>query len=258
MNESFDSSSIPASARVSAPPARGRDRRQRRRSRRLSRISPTSPPLLSSSSPRSSPPHPMHPVTSPLFRPLLVASLGNPPPHTNTLHSAGHLVISALAAHLACAPFTKSAALAHGAVTITDGGDDDGGRWTLWKSPNMMNTSGKAVLRAWRGWSGAMTGGRLVVLHDELEAALGSVQVRSGQMGARGHNGLRSLKNSFTAPGLPWVRIGIGIGRPERGEGNVSDWVLRDLTKREAQVLRGEEVVERVLAALRRIEKGQE
>ncbi|OBT49516.1 hypothetical protein VE04_10209, partial [Pseudogymnoascus sp. 24MN13] len=56
-----------------------------------------------------------------------------------------------------------------------------------------MNVSGPGGATACRAFQREYPGAELVVLHDELESALGAVSVRGGDRGTKGHNGLRSL-----------------------------------------------------------------
>jgi PTH1 family peptidyl-tRNA hydrolase len=48
---------------------------------------------------------------------LLVCSIGNPGPYLNTLHSAGHTVLTSLAASLAHPAFQKSRAYGNGLLS---------------------------------------------------------------------------------------------------------------------------------------------
>jgi peptidyl-tRNA hydrolase len=63
-----------------------------------------------------------------------------------------------------------------------------------------MNQSGKAVSKAYKKLGG-VNWGRLLVIHDDLEMAVGKVKLRTMGMGKlqyrgeadlRGHNGIRS------------------------------------------------------------------
>ncbi|KAI9799712.1 MAG: hypothetical protein M1825_004447 [Sarcosagium campestre] len=173
---------------------------------------------------------------------LLIASLGNPAPHRETLHSAGHIILASLLAH-------------HSSLSSTSPLPE---RWILRASPTSMNVSGPWLSRAWSSFRPPgipPARRRLVVIHDELESSLGKVTVRPGHASARGHNGLKSAQASLPK-GLAWTRIGVGIGRPAgRERAEVSDWVLRRLTPREREVLTGEQVVGDVMNALRRVER---
>ncbi|RDW95019.1 hypothetical protein BP5796_00782 [Coleophoma crateriformis] len=180
---------------------------------------------------------------------LLVCSIGNPAPYLQTYHSAGHLVVSALQRSLAYPPFQKSRA--HGNGLVSEGLTPDGARYTLWQSASLMNISGPGVVAAWRTFlksSGGGTGedARLVVVHDELELALGQVRVKKGEMSAKGHNGLKSIKESMANTGQEWWRIGVGIGRPlSREKDDVARFVLSKMKEGDR---------ERVLGCVRKVE----
>ncbi|OBT63241.1 hypothetical protein VE03_07763 [Pseudogymnoascus sp. 23342-1-I1] len=112
---------------------------------------------------------------------LLVASIGNPPPYLNTLHSAGHTVLRALTGPLSTPSLTKSRSHANGLLAHSPTHPI-----TLWHSPVLMNVSGPAVATAFKAFEREYPGAKLVVLHDELESALGVVTVRGGGRGAEG------------------------------------------------------------------------
>jgi len=167
-----------------------------------------------------------------LRRPLFIASLGNPPPaYRNTLHSAGHTLLSSLQYHLVYPPFAKSRPHANGLLSH---GDD----FALWQSPNLMNVSGPAVATAWKAFlrdlpNEKRTMAKLVVVHDELESPLGKIKVKTGGS-AKGHNGLKSCVSSLG--GMAFTRIGVGIGRPESRESrDVASYVLRKMSPVEMQ-----------------------
>jgi PTH1 family peptidyl-tRNA hydrolase len=167
-----------------------------------------------------------------LRRPLFIASLGNPPPaYRNTLHSAGHTILSSLQQHLVYPPFAKSRAHANGLLSR-------GNDFTLWQSPSLMNVSGPAVATAWKAFlrdlpNEERTQAKLVIVHDELESPLGKIKVKNGGS-AKGHNGLKSCVSSLG--GMAFKRIGVGIGRPESRESrDVANYVLKKMTPIEMQ-----------------------
>lgn len=220
--------------------------------------------------------------SSPIL-PLLICSIGNPAPaYTNTLHSAGHTILQRISALRKFHPFTPDPALAprrSGALVsrparvdfsvLPWGSHDTRPRqvrpreraegedhWTLWQSGALMNASGRGVRDAWDAWRRELgaEGGRLVVLHDELEVPLGAVRVRAGAASARGHNGLRSVAEAMRGSG-EWVRVGVGIGRPKSREPDeVARYVLRKMTEGERRVV--EDAAGDVIEQLRRIEDG--
>lgn len=120
-----------------------------------------------------------------------------------------------------------------------------------------MNISGRALAKAYRWWldrvvagdpsTPAAVGG-LVVLHDELEAPLGTLKIRRGgrEISDRGHRGVRSVVESLAGAGLldngrgGLTRVGIGIGRPtSRDPDVVSEWVLRQMSEMEKRKIEG-------------------
>lgn len=165
---------------------------------------------------------------------LFVASLGNPAPYHETLHSAGHILLNALRTTLNAPEFTANKYLASGLTTEARLRDEDKTRITLWQSPSFMNVSGPTVLQAYRAWLKEnqhenrallmpprsmkdMTVGnriwemrenpelfrprmRLVLVHDELEAVPGRFQVKYGgpERSARGHRGVISVVEALT------------------------------------------------------------
>ncbi|KAK5082868.1 hypothetical protein LTR05_006749 [Lithohypha guttulata] len=176
---------------------------------------------------------------------LLVASLGNPPPYHSTRHSAAHLILRHLQASMNLPHFT-SKSKPYGGGHISVGAEAGRPAFTLYQSSVQMNVSGPPLLKAWKHFAGlqdvaARTPG-LVVLHDEMETQPGSIKVRRGNGSAKGHNGIKSVQQSFSGGGLldslgdRFVRIGVGIGRPAGGSrtsNDVSAYVLGQLTARE-------------------------
>jgi PTH1 family peptidyl-tRNA hydrolase len=184
--------------------------------------------------------------------PLLICSVGNPgSTYANTLHSAGHTVLKKLSERLDFQPYQKSRP--HGSGLISTGDSD----WMLWQSTSLMNVSGKGVKAAHNTWAqdkAAGFEGKLVIVHDELEKPLGAVNlnVRQGAS-AKGHNGLKSIMSSIG--NVPFVRIGIGIGRPvSRDSSDVANYVMRKMTPGERAKIEGS--VEEVIAKLKELESG--
>ncbi|KAL8787875.1 MAG: hypothetical protein Q9195_007568 [Heterodermia aff. obscurata] len=167
-----------------------------------------------------------------LGRPIFVASLGNPPPrYTNTLHSAGHTLLESIRYSFRYPEWERNRSFANG---FTSRGRD----YTLWQSPSLMNVSGKAVATAWQAFLKEQSSedrpkAKLIILHDELESPLGKVRFKIGGS-AKGHNGLKSCISALG--GLEFLRVGIGIGRPEsRESGDVAAYVLRQMKPAELQ-----------------------
>lgn len=209
--------------------------------------------------------------------PLLVCSIGNPGnTYANTLHSAGHIITNYIAIRKAYKPFQKamfglvskpdttklSFGLIKGFRRVEGGPVDVEEDWTFWQSTSLMNVSGKGVNRAYTEWlrgvrqhyGDSTLEGRLVVVHDELESALGKVTIRDGAASAKGHNGLKSCQASLGK--TKWWRVGVGIGRPQSREPDeVSRYVLRKITENERSALENSAVS--VANALEEIAAGQ-
>ncbi len=83
-----------------------------------------------------------------------------------------------------------------------------------------MNDSGQLVLKAVARWRPAASG--LLVVHDDMDLALGEVREREGG-GHGGHNGLRDIMQRLGTGSFRRLRI--GIGRPP-GSMDPADYVL--------------------------------
>lgn len=188
--------------------------------------------------------------------PLLICSIGNPGvTYKDTLHSAGHTALTRLAEQLGYSGFYKSQAHSNGFVSVPLNSNGDAS-WTLWQSPLYMNESGRAVRNAFRSWKKTLSDneGRLVIVHDELEKPLGAVSVKTDpKLSAKGHNGLKSIMDQLGG-GTAFVRIGVGIGRPEsRLSDDVARYVLRKMSPAEKKAIEG--ATDKIIARLRELER---
>ena len=93
-----------------------------------------------------------------------------------------------------------------------------------------MNLSGESAGHAARFWKVGPEG--IVAVHDELDLALGRIQVKVGG-GDGGHNGLKSLRQHL---GPDFVRVRFGIGRPPQGW-DPADFVLAKFAPEEAELV---------------------
>ena len=148
---------------------------------------------------------------------LLVVGLGNPgSEYAATRHNLGFRVTDRLAEEWGAAWRSRFSGRF---ATATDAGVSLG----LLQPQTFMNLSGTSVAAAARFHKLAPE--QLLVVHDELDLPVGDVRAKRGG-GLAGHNGLRSLRDSLGT--ADFLRVRIGIGRPERGERlPVADWVLR-------------------------------
>jgi PTH1 family peptidyl-tRNA hydrolase len=166
-----------------------------------------------------------------MFRPrFLVVSLGNPLPQYESLHSAGHFALNGLTKVLRQPDF-REMTLGKQTCRVSQGP-----KYTLVQSPTLMNISGGFVARVWQEMIKQHDAASLslVIVHDELERDFGVVGLTPWDRSHRGHNGIRSVKNSLSQakyPLSPFKRIAIGIGRPrERDADTVSRYVLSQIS----------------------------
>ncbi len=147
----------------------------------------------------------------------LVVGLGNPGKrYAGTRHNIGLRAVEEAAGRLGGSWRSRW----HGRVCETRVGDE---RVALLAPETFMNESGRSVSPALRFYK--LPPERLVVVHDELDLPLGDIRAKSGG-GLAGHNGLRSVVQAIGTQ--DFLRVRIGIGRPERGDPRpVADWVLQ-------------------------------
>lgn len=104
----------------------------------------------------------------------------------------------------------------------------------LAKPRTFMNLSGKAGRSVLARHGGELL--HMVVVHDDADLPLGAVRVKRGG-GHGGHNGLRSLIQVLGDPGF--MRIRLGVGRPEAPEGGLAEWILTDFRSEEQEIVEG-------------------
>ncbi|MDP9404880.1 MAG: aminoacyl-tRNA hydrolase [Actinomycetota bacterium] len=134
---------------------------------------------------------------------MLVVGLGNPgAEYAGTRHNVGAEVVELLASrHRGRLRKAKERALV---AEIRLGS----ARVALAFPQTFMNDSGLAVAPLVRRF-GVEDLERLVVVHDELDLAVGAMRVKLGG-GLAGHNGLKSIKGHLHSDAFCRVRIGIG------------------------------------------------
>ncbi|HVO28266.1 MAG TPA: aminoacyl-tRNA hydrolase [Candidatus Margulisiibacteriota bacterium] len=142
----------------------------------------------------------------------IVVGLGNPgSEYAATRHNVGFRVVEELARRwqLALEPTGPSAQLAQGVIA---------GEYTMLMEPQLyMNRSGTALAEV----VPLAVPSDLIVIHDDLDLAFGSVRVKRGG-GTAGHRGLDSIADHW---GHDFVRVRVGIGRPVHGQ-DVVTYVL--------------------------------
>lgn len=147
----------------------------------------------------------------------LIVGLGNPgPEYADTRHNAGFRFLEGLAAGVGATLRMESrffGNLAKARIAQQD-------VWLL-APQTYMNNSGKSVAALAHYYKIPVEA--ILVAHDELDVALGSVRLKQGG-GAAGHNGVADIIEKLGAADF-W-RLRIGIGRPAGG-GQTLDYVLQ-------------------------------
>jgi peptidyl-tRNA hydrolase, PTH1 family len=172
---------------------------------------------------------------------LLVAGLGNPgPEHARDRHNVGWMVVDELARRHGGSFRGKFS----GKLAETRIGD---AKVALLEPETYMNESGRSISAAARFFK--VPAEHVLVVHDDVDLPVGRLQARLGG-GLAGHNGLRSISQALGTP--EFLRVRIGVGRPERGDRRpVADYVLSPFAPEDdadALVARAADAVEKLVA----------
>lgn len=108
-------------------------------------------------------------------------------------------------------------------------GEIDGEKVIALKPQTYMNLSGISVLQAASFYK--IEPKNILVFHDDLDLAFGKIKVKIGG-GSAGHNGLKSIDEML---GKEYMRLRLGIGRPENKEFETADYVLGKFSKLEIE-----------------------
>lgn len=165
---------------------------------------------------------------------LLVVGLGNPTDqYAQTRHNAGVWVIKELVArHNGRLSASRRDRAEAAELRVADK------RLVAAIPKTFMNDSGSAVAPLVRRY-GIADLSQLVIVHDEIDLAVGRMKVKCGG-GLAGHNGLKSIRSHLRS--VEFTRVRIGVGKPLAGTIPARDYVL----KRPARSERSE--LERVVA----------
>jgi len=140
---------------------------------------------------------------------MLIVGLGNPgSDYENTRHNIGFMVIDELIKKFNAIDVTSSSFL---------GKCYKSKNHFLLKPQTFMNLSGDSVIKVKNFYKCE----KVVVIHDDLDLPFGSLRFKLGG-GHGGHNGLKSIDSKI---GREYIRVRMGIGKPEH-KGEVSSYVL--------------------------------
>lgn len=153
----------------------------------------------------------------------LVVGLGNPGiDYEKTRHNIGFVFIDQLAEKLKISvtkPLFKSLT---GKTTLAGNGV------VLAKPQTYMNLSGNSVSALMNWFKLPLEG--LIVVHDDIDLPPGKIRIKSGG----GHGGQKGIESIISQMGTnEFVRLKIGVGRPQVLDFQVSDWVLGRFTEDE-------------------------
>jgi PTH1 family peptidyl-tRNA hydrolase len=164
-------------------------------------------------------------MSSPAIK--LIVGLGNPgKEYEGTRHNTGFWFVDLLA-RLHNASF-KSESRHHGQVCrLTLHGQD----CRLLKPTTFMNRSGQSVASLANYFR--ITPDEILVAHDELDLAAGSVRLKTGG-GHAGHNGLRDIMSALGNRDFHRLRIGIDHPNDRRA---VVDYVLSQPSKADRELI---------------------
>lgn len=153
---------------------------------------------------------------------LLIVGLGNPgSAYETTRHNVGFMVIDELLRRYSCTLIKKASF--EGDLYRFDS-------HFLLKPLTFMNLSGRSIAAVKNFYKIE----NVIVIHDDLDLPFGALRFKNGG-GHGGHNGLKSADASI---GQEYVRVRMGVGRPEE-KSKVVDYVLSSFSKDEQEYLPG-------------------
>ena len=153
---------------------------------------------------------------------MLLVGLGNPgPKYATTRHNVGFMVVDKLIDTLHANKLPSSS---------FEGDLYKAQSNYLLKPLTFMNLSGESVVKVADYFK--IPTEDVIVIHDDLDLPFGALRFKRGG-GHGGHNGLKSI-DAHT--GKEYIRIRIGIGKPEH-KGEVASYVLSPFTQEEQKHL---------------------
>jgi len=145
---------------------------------------------------------------------MLIVGLGNPgTDYENTRHNIGFMVIDELVRKFNARDVSSSSFL---------GDCYKFQNHFLLKPLTFMNLSGNSVVKVKNFYKTE----KVVVIHDDLDLPFGALRFKMGG-GHGGHNGLKSIDANISRE---YIRVRLGIGKPEH-KGEVSSYVLGAFSK---------------------------
>jgi len=151
---------------------------------------------------------------------MLIVGLGNPgSEYEHTRHNIGFMVVDELIKKFNARDVSSSSFL---------GDCYKSKNHFLLKPLTYMNLSGDSVIKVKNFYKCE----QVVVIHDDLDLPFGTLRFKEGG-GHGGHNGLKSIDSKI---GRDYIRVRMGIGKPEH-KGEVSSYVLGEFSTQEKELL---------------------
>jgi PTH1 family peptidyl-tRNA hydrolase len=160
----------------------------------------------------------------------LIVGLGNPGrAYTNNRHNVGFICLNHFAKSQGI-KFSQKQGLAR-----TGAGEVAGNKVMLARPQTYMNQSGQSVSRLVQKFKINLDD--LLVIHDDLDLPPAKIRISRGS-GSGGHKGIDSIIQELGSQ--DFIRIRIGIGRPDKAEtseADIIDYVLSNFTPEERQAI---------------------
>ncbi len=155
---------------------------------------------------------------------FLLTGLGNPGnKYHSTRHNFGFLTIDSLATNYKLSPQNNK----FDNEIFT--GEIAGQKIIAIKPQSFMNLSGEPVRKIMSFYKIPLE--NIVVFHDDIDLKFGRIKIKTGG-GDGGHNGLKDIDQKI---GKNYLRVRLGIDRPQNLEFEVSDYVLGKFTDQQLQ-----------------------
>jgi len=149
---------------------------------------------------------------------MLIVGLGNPgSDYEQTRHNIGFMVIDELIARHNATKLSSSSF--EGELYKFQNSSVSLENHFLLKPLTFMNLSGNSVVKVKNFYKIE----DVVVIHDDLDLPFGALRFKKGG-GHGGHNGLKSIDSKI---GREYIRVRMGIGKPEH-KGEVASYVLSE------------------------------
>jgi PTH1 family peptidyl-tRNA hydrolase len=151
---------------------------------------------------------------------FLVVGLGNPgEKYKTTKHNFGFLLADKIISDYNLTLKSKKTSYE------LFSGDIEGSKVLVLKPLKYMNLSGSPILEVKNFYKIDLK--NVIVLHDDLDVEFGRIKLKLGG-GSAGHNG---LKDADQLIGKNYLRLRLGIGRPQNDDYDISDYVLSKFKK---------------------------